>query len=223
MFGAEARTPPLEDSSALVETIEPTAVQSRSLWNRARSFVREMRECRRQQPPTDRNSQRIRYQLSQLGIDQAMTVTGAIVASGIEHVEWRNLPSDLVMESIFSLAGSCVITAASDRVIVRWMRVQGFGFAANTADAMIYWISPVKDTHGESEEEATWRRFRYNVSFNVSWTPISVNLYELFSGLECMYPSGRFATALGGVRLAQSLGVNVVYFRLRQQTNASHR
>lgn len=185
-------------------------------WSRARSFTRELRECVRHMPPSEARRNEMRYLMTQLGIAEAMTVGAYVAASGSGTVDWKNLPTDIFITAFSSVVGTKFLVG-NYPFHVRWFRLFLFSEARSGVDAVIYYATPWKDTHGVPAETAALDRLEFNAVWNLGSPLITVSLYTLLSGLECMYPGTRMAMASTGLRLATAAGTSYVYFRLRNQ------
>lgn len=199
------------------ERIEPlTRRQAISARRKLENYLERMRGCRAGLGPEQMQLSKLKYTLRQLAVDEVMLLGGAaIVGAGSGVVEWKNLPSDLLFEAISSVAGSRLALMPGP-LHIRWIRLGGaFGIAQSTTDAVIYYLSPLKETHGRSDADATIARFKYNASFEAASAPIHIALSELFLGLDCLHPTGGGHMAVLGLQLGAGLGIDVAYFGIR--------
>jgi hypothetical protein len=204
------------DEPVSSEKTPKTAEEKADAVSRIRAKLGEMRACVQKRGPEEATSARWRYMLTQWGIDESMLTAGAVTASGFKQMEWKNLPSDIFFDSMSSLVGTRLISAQAP-LLVRWFRLGGFGLAQSAVDAVVYFVSPVKDEHGRTDTQATERRFEYNVGWNLAYSPVQLGIYELVSGLSCLYPESKsLAAGLTAFRLGTSYGSNIAYFRLRR-------
>ncbi len=217
-------TPVSRRQRFLVETSSEPAVEAAARprlhestgWSRARAFTGELKQCVRNMPPTESRSNEMRYLLTQLGISEAMTVGAYVAASGSGTVDWKNLPTDIFITTFSSVVGTRVLVG-NYPFHVRWLRLFLFSEARSGVDAVVYYVTPWKDTHGIPAEVVELDRLEFNAVWILGSPLISVSLYTLLSGLECMYPGARMALASTGLRLATAAGTSYVYFRLRNR------
>ncbi len=178
------------------------------------SFWKDLRSCKKQMSHEDIKKQNFRYLLSQLGIDEAMTFTGAVIAAGSKPVEWENLPMDLAFEAMASVGGSKLI--ANTTFTMGWIRLAGFGLGQSSVDATIYYLMPQKELNGKGETEATVDRFIFNNAWSTGYAPIHIGMYHLLTSLECVLANKKGGGAIVlGLQTANELGTNVAYFGVR--------
>lgn len=213
---AEAPADSFEFASRESASAPRHADVEKSVLDRVSDFFKEMRECVRATPPEVARKNQLRYMFTNLGISEAMTVGGYVVGAGSREVDWKNLPSDMIVAGFSSFVGSRMVMGQGT-FLVRWLRMAGFGTGRSGVDAVIYYVTPFKDTHGRPVSEATLDRLEYNLSWNLGTSVIPVSMYALLSGLECIYPGGRMVAASTAIRLAQSAATSVVYFTLRNR------
>jgi hypothetical protein len=192
-----------------------TPAERQGVAARVGKLLKDMRSCVESRPAAEAQAAGLRYTLTQLGIDEAMTVTGSVMASGITHMDWKSLPADMVFEAMSSTVGSRIMLRPGP-MMVRWFRMEGFGLGQAGADAVLYYVTPLKDTHGVDVTDATVHRLEYNVGWNIAWSPIQVGMYELVTGLDCLYAGTKVTTFTTGLRFVAGLGSNFIYFRIRR-------
>ncbi|MGK5085235.1 DUF4795 domain-containing protein [Bdellovibrionota bacterium FG-1] len=198
-----------------MDALEKPPVGFKSAPRKLSRWLDGMSECRRAMPPPQVRLQNIRYLLLQLGIDEAMTVGGAVIAAGSSEVDWNSMPFDLAFEAMNSLAGSKVV-GLQGKFILRWIRLGGVGAAFSGGDATIYYLSQPAGPHPlPTKEDGALDRFKYNLGWSAGYAPFHIALYDLLMGLECLYPSGTGAMAVLGLQLGSGLASNVAYFGIR--------
>jgi hypothetical protein len=204
-FLRDAPDPAIHDDGSSVPAAERPGAKARM-----ERYVADMKTCLAEKPPAEMMRINYKYMLTQLMTDEAMTVGGAIVAAGGVHgVDWKTLPNDLAFEAFASLGDSLIATMPRDpaaKYDVRWFRMQGFGVAQSGADAVIYAISQSKPNVSTSE------RLAFNAAWNAGYAKISIALYDLIAGLECLNAS---SAVVVGTQIGAGLGANLAYFGLR--------
>ncbi len=182
---------------------------------RARSFVDKIDDCIRSRPPGDARAQDLRFMLQGIGISELFTVTGYIAGSGEKEVDWMNLPTDVFMTALWGVINARTVAGGAN-LRMRWVRVALMGQARSASDAVYYYFTPLKDTHGRDPLEATTDRWSYNATWNAAMSPVPVALYTLLTGLECLHGEKMAKTAFG-IRMATSAATSFAYFRLRNE------
>jgi hypothetical protein len=178
---------------------------------RMRKYLKEAKACRgNRAPPTTRQNNRW-YALRQLGIDEAATAVGKVIAAGSSPVQWKDLPADLAHEALASL-GSSAFSMSDGRLQMRWIKVGLFGTAVSGGSAVIYSFSPIKETHAKPESEITLDRLKFDVAWSWADALPQIKLYDLLDGMDCM---GESKALVMGLHVGAGLLTNVAYFGLR--------
>lgn len=204
-----------------IENKTPEAAQPKSV-SRFKRWLKKLESCRTH----PFNSQRMsdfgaRYALVQLGVDELMTVGGAvgysIFSSGeIDNVDLKMLPQELAFEAMESLRDSFIATRGGS-FRVRWFKMQAVGFATSAVDMTVYQINSNSGPPGTSKNRETLNRGAYDTAWNTVSGSISIKLFDLIAGLECAEAN---AAIVLGLQTGVGLGVNMAYFGLRAATHA---
>jgi hypothetical protein len=185
----------------------------RRALDRARDFVSELDRCIQARPAEEARAQDFRFMLQGLGISELFTVSGYIAGSGEKEVDWKNLPTDVFMTALWGFINNKLVSGAPN-LKMRWVRVVFLSETRSASDAVFYYFTPLKDTHGRDPYDATMDRWSYNASWNAATSPIPVAMYTLLTGLECVH-GAKIARAAFGLRMAMSATTSFAYFRLR--------
>lgn len=208
----------LDDATEVAVAARPKAVA------RFKNKIRKMEACRKHPFNAQRMSDfGAKYAITQLGVDELMTVGGAVlyslVSSGeIDNVDLKMLPQELAFEAMESLRDSLVATRGGGTFRVRWFKMQAVGFGTSAVDMTVYHFNPNTDLPGTDKRRATINRGSYDTAWNVASGAISIKLFDLISGLECIDVHGAYVV---GAQVAAGLGINVAYFGLRAVTNTT--
>lgn len=222
-FLSESPDPALKDDGAKVPETERVGVRER--WTRK---LDEMKSCVANRPPSEAAKKNLRFLFRQLLVDEVTTVGGAlgasIVSSGsLDDVDWKKLPQDLVFEAMTSI-GDSVIASHPGAFRMTWVRVRRMvawgaiqASVDGAGDAVLYYFEPANpnERDGNRSFAGTGSRLAYNAGWNTLYAPISVALYDLLTGLECI---GTRGSIVFGIQTAASLGLSATYFGLRQAT-----
>ncbi len=192
-----------------------TAPQQKQAHSWVMRNVTGMRDCLKNMPAAQRRSANTLHVLRQLGITETITLTGYVLGAGSKKVDWKNLPTDLIVAGTSSLVGSLVMSK-DGTFWVKYIRMLVFGEGRSVYDAIFYYITPVKDTHGLSAEEAMLDRLEFNMAWNIGSPLISISSFTLVRGLECLYPTATMKLVGTGLTMASSLGSSSMYFRMRK-------
>jgi hypothetical protein len=184
-------------------------------------FFRRMRSCLNNRSATQVTAQRRSYSVRRLVTNMSMTLGGAIVGTGIQHIKPINLTFDLLMSFGFTLWGSRV-QSAQESLRVRWLRMMGVRSTRTAVVGTLYYVTPLRDTGGLSAGTATVNRVGYNVAWDLSTSPMSIGMHDLQAGIECLYPNPLFR--LGRFRESDVMdwiysgATSVLYYRARWLT-----
>jgi hypothetical protein len=117
----------------------------------------------------------------------------------------------LVYEAIGSV-GTSRLSMTRGKFMLNWVKLAGFGVGHAGGDAVFYSLVPMKESHGESESEATIDRLKYNILWSTLDAPLQIGLYNLIAGMECL---GQGRGWVVGVQVGTGLASNVAYFGAR--------
>jgi hypothetical protein len=96
------------------------------------------------------------------------------------------------------------------------MRMQAMGQVRSGVDAVVFYVSPLKETNGVDDFTATVDRTEYNTVYNAASPIVTMPLQRLVQGLDCLYSGGKGWVLTTGLRYLQSTSTAMVYFRLRE-------
>jgi hypothetical protein len=178
----------------------------------------KLKECIDSLAKDDRARMNFKFAMSNLLVDEAATLVGDVTAAGsIDNVDSRSLPADLFFEGMASLEDSWVVGRPTP-VDVKWFRLQLLGTGQAGTDAVFYFLTTSKDSRGGTRDWRTAKRTIYNSAWNTAHAPVSILLYELVQGMRCMgYGKGYII----GTQVAAGLGLNYLYFKVRNATIGS--
>jgi len=186
--------------------------QAEGLVARARGKLREMETCLENRSRADTSAAQRRWWLQSFLISQGITVVGNIVGS--KEVDWKTLPTDMLVNAVWS-GISARLLFSSSKFSVQFIRMQGLGQARTGVDAVIYYVSPLKETNGMDNFTATVDRTEYNAAYNAISPIVTLPLQRVIQGLDCLYSGGKAYMLTTGLRYLQSTSTAMVYFRLR--------
>jgi hypothetical protein len=203
-----------EAAEALPSLLKPRLPRRQRLFD----FMDRVKTCKASMPAETAHQKGMRYLFRQLAIDEGLTVTGlgggalvSLISTGEAQVDWADLPSDLAFEAMDSWSATRY-SAATGTVMVRWFKVAGFGMGSSALDATLYYLSPSKEERHGTAEQASLERLGYNLEWEIGMGAPQIALYELTTGLECLYPDSAAVVWFQGL---SSAGVHGTYFGLR--------
>jgi hypothetical protein len=186
--------------------------QAEGMVSRARGKLREMETCLENRSRADTSAAQRRWWLQSFLISQGITVVGNIVGS--KEVDWKTLPTDMLVNAVWSGISARMLFSSS-KFSVQFIRMQGVGQVRTGVDAVIYYVSPMKETNGMDDLAATVDRTEYNAAYNALSPFVTLPLQRVIQGLDCLYSGGRAYMLTTGLRYLQSTSTAMVYFRLR--------
>jgi hypothetical protein len=223
-----------EEGSRAPKAFEDEAKGGLEKWaDDLRDWSARSRSCMQNR---DRDSARKAYFsnfLQQEAISASVTTVGTLARTGIAKWDWRAFSVDLMM-SFISTGVSMGLMNDRDTMMVRWLKVFGWGFGRTYVDAYIYQITPWTDTHGVPMEEAVRERKEFNMAWNAktSWT--SPLMFRILNGIECLAEletaGGTNAAAVArlaklkktqfAIKMGVSITNSIIYYRARSNAVA---
>lgn len=204
--------------------ILPEGISKQTVWNRTEKFLSEFKQCHSNKPPSARRSTNLHLFFSDLGFSMIRSATGyplgSAIATGEMEVNWQNLPTDLKMAFInTSIKNTLMIGVTSLPLHVRWISLSLFDTGKTVIDAKLYFIHENSNYYGMKREDATKARLNYNLKWNLLFsTPLSLSIFEIVHGLECLYPGGKMQTWTKGIRFVYGNGSSIGYFVARERS-----
>ncbi len=184
---------------------------------KVRKLLRDMKICLASQTESQVAASAAKDLWTSLGISEALTLSGYVLNSTSKAVHWKDLPMDLVMTALSSVAGSKLLSA-NPTLLVRSVQTVAFGQGRAAVDATVYFLSPLTDTHGEPLDDATIKRWTYNSKWSVATAPVSVAIGFLTSGMSCLSSSPSVSVAKHTIRIGSQVGMNFAYFQVKSFT-----
>jgi hypothetical protein len=214
---------------------ELVASTFRNRWN---SWFARMNSCLETRSSEDTLRQRLFYWASEIGIEEAITVSSRVVGQtaanyvetgvwnlDLENVDWDGIEVDMIV-TVFATAFSGTVLSTSNRYRVQWARYTAAQIGAdNTLDAVLYFISPAERITQQDpslpEASDVAGRFGLSSAFSMTNTWHEVGVYRMADGLSCLFGGNwRVQAGLFGARVIYSVGVHSAYFGLRYTTLA---
>ena len=163
--------------------------------------------------------------MQQLGISAAVTTIGSFARTGYAQIDMGSFALDLMM-SMISTGVSMQWMRANDFFEVRWVKVHTWGYGKSMLDAVLYRYSPMTQANaGDAIEEATRRRFEFNMAWTTETTWTSPVVFTILNGTECMLgeqygieAGNAFGKRMFWGKLAAGLGNSIIYFHLRKDS-----
>jgi len=183
-----------------------------SLMARARGKLNEMERCLETRSSADTAKAQKRWWIQSMFISQGITLVGNVVGS--KEVDWKTLPTDLLVNAVWSYVSSKFLFS-STKFSVQFVRMEAMGQGRSGVDAIVYFVSPLKETHGQDNFTATVDRTEYNAIYNAASPVVTVPLQRLTQGLDCLYQGGKGMVLTTGLRYLQSTATAMVYFHYR--------
>jgi hypothetical protein len=204
---------PMRESAPFDDGLR-TAVgrESESLMARARGKLNEMERCLETRSSADTAKAQKRWWIQSMFISQGITLVGNVVGS--KEVDWKTLPTDLLVNAVWSYVSSKFLFS-STKFSVQFVRMEAMGQGRSGVDAIVYFVSPLKETHGQDNFTATVDRTEYNAIYNAASPVVTVPLQRLTQGLDCLYQGGKGMVLTTGLRYLQSTATAMVYFHYR--------
>ena len=204
---------PMRESEAFEAGLrEAAGKESEGLLARAKGKLSEMENCLSNRSKEDTAKAQRRWWVQSMFISQGITLAGNIIGS--KEVDWKTLPTDMLVNAVWSYVSSKFLFSSS-KFSVQFIRMQGVGQVRSGVDAVVFYLSPLKETHGMDDFTATVDRTEYNTIYNAVSPIVTMPLQRLVQGLDCLYSGGKGWVLTTGLRYLQSTSTAMVYFRLR--------
>jgi hypothetical protein len=205
---------PVRESEAFESGLrEAVGRESETLLSRAKGKFREMENCLTKRSKEDTAKAQRRWWVQSMVISQGITLAGTIIGS--KEVDWKTLPTDMLVNAVWSYLSSKFLFSSS-KFSVQFMRMQAMGQVRSGVDAVVFYVSPLKETNGVDDFTATVDRTEYNTVYNAASPIVTMPLQRLVQGLDCLYSGGKGWVLTTGLRYLQSTSTAMVYFRLRE-------
>jgi hypothetical protein len=186
----------------------------------ARDRFRSYEQCLRSRPSGEATRRDLTYALESLAIAEGMTLFGYVSAAGSQDIQWKDLPTDLIMTAFSSFTGSRFL-GGSTTFRMRWLKVTAFGEARAGIDATVYYLSPLNASTPSPERfDSAMDRAGFNAKWSATTSVIPVTVYTLFEGMKCLDPTSALSiNRISRVaRLGISAGTSWAYFTLRRSS-----
>lgn len=134
----------------------------------------------------------------QVLISTSVTTVGSLARFGFAKLDLRAFSLDIMMGFI-STGVSMGLMNDHDSMLVRWIKVLGWGVGRSNVDAWVYEITPWTDTHGFPMAEAVRERKEFNIAWNVKTSWVSPTMFRVLNGIECV-ASARGVSNLAAIR-----------------------
>ena len=189
-----------------------SATQTAS-WQ-AKSFFQEMKACLKSMPKKERKAANTRLILTQLGIAEASTVLGYVAGSGGKKVDWKNLPTDMVVSGVSSVVEP-FLAIHGGSYMMRYIKMVGFGAGKSAFEGVYFYFTPLKDTHGHDPKELALARSGYSTTWAAGSAALKLSMFTTLLGLECLFPTAKMKVISQGVQILHRAGSTFGYFYLR--------
>jgi len=227
------RSPELTDSQRAAETaasrsavegrvLEAAPGSARSLIERSRNWLSDMKTCQFYRSPTTQSESKLRYLLTGLAVNEAVVAGAYIVGMGVDDFKVEELSTDMLVTAVYTLAGASALRP-NQRFRVQWFKVATMIGAQDIVDSTLYLISPMHRIQNGGEGSHTLEEATHRLGFNWAYTLgisglLETSIYELISGLECLYPQSRWMrVAPGLIRLGAATTSSLFYYELRSR------
>jgi hypothetical protein len=210
-FFAEVKNTSKKDLAALFNAKPALGAQELTLQKRATNLLAGMRDCIASSPQgVTLNAQTIQNIMTQLAVNEAVTVGSAELTAGEGGVQRSVLTSNMASIALSSGVGTFILSQGAP-MYVRFFRGLAFSEALNGVSAGVYMLSSSKN----DQQSSAFDFAAFNMTYTAAMSPMSFSVNEFIRGLQCLYPEERFTfiANLGG-RLAYSFGSNLIYFEL---------
>jgi hypothetical protein len=218
-FFADVKNTSKKDLAALFHATPALGAQELTLQKKATNLLTGMRDCIASSPQGGTlNAQTIQNILTQLAVNEAVTVGSAELTAGEGGVQRSVLTANVASIALSSGVGTFILSQGAP-MYVRFFRGLTFSESLNGVSAGIYMLSSSKN----DQQSSAFDYAAFNMTYTAAMNPMSFSVNEFIRGLQCLYPEERFTFVanLGG-RLAYSFGSNLIYFELMKNELGSN-
>jgi len=197
-----------------IEAISTGKSATQTATWQAKSFFQEMKACLKSMPKKERRAANTRLILTQLGIAEASTILGYVAGSGGKKVDWKNLPTDMVVSGVSSVVEP-FLALHGGSYMMRYIKMVGFGAGKSTFEGVYFYFTPLKDTHGHDPKELAIARSGYSTTWAAGSAVLKLSMFTTLLGLECLFPTAKMKIISQGVQILHRAGSTFGYFYLR--------
>ena len=179
----------------------------------ARSFMSRMALCLKNMPKAERSRKALHLAFAEVGWNELLTAGTYISAAGSKPVDWRNLPTDLVI----GLTGFAdpFIPSLGSTMIGKYFYMVALFEGQEALDGAIYYFAPWTETYGHDKFEVTKARLTVSAAFVTVSPVVKLPLLTFLLGMKCLYPNATMTVTAAGMQLAYKVGAGHMFFRLR--------